>query len=74
MELKMQLMDQDQLIEDLNNSAPIKVFGKVRGNKKGSALSWPLFVWELILELLVNGTPPTSINASITTFLRRFSP
>lgn len=73
-ELEMQLMDQDQLIEDLIDSAPIKVFGKVRGNKKGGASSWPLFVWELILELLVNGTPPTSINASIITFLRRFSP
>ena len=53
---------------------PIQIFGKVRGNNRGGASSWPLIVWELILEQLVNGTPPTSINSNIVMFIQRFLP
>jgi hypothetical protein len=31
-------------------------------------------VWELLLEQLVNGTPPTSVNANIVSTVRHFSP
>ena len=32
------------------------------------------FIQELILEQLVNGTPPPSVNANILSFIRCFSP
>jgi hypothetical protein len=74
MELEMQLMEKDNELQALQLSSPIKIFGKIRGNRKGGASSWPLFVWELILEQLVNGTPPTSVNSNIVSFIQRFSP
>ena len=69
MELEMQLMKKEDELQALQLSSPFKIFGKERGNRKGGASSWPLFVWELILEQLVNGTPPTSVNSSIISFI-----
>ncbi len=74
MELEMQLMEKEDELQALRLSSPFKIFGKERGNRKGGASSWPLFVWELILEQLVNGTPPTSVNSNIVSFIQRFSP
>ena len=74
MELEMQLMEKEDELQALQLASPIKVFGKNRGNRKGGASSWLLFVWELILEQLVNGTPPTSVNSNIVSFIQRFSP
>jgi hypothetical protein len=60
----------------LEQAAPVKVFGKIKGGsgRRGEASSWPHFVWELILEQLVNGTPPTSVNANMVSTVRHFSP
>jgi len=54
MKLEMQLMEKEDKLQTLQLSSPIKIFGKELGNPKGGAPSWPLFVWELILEQLVN--------------------
>lgn len=40
----------------------------------GRKSRWPLDMWELILELLVKGTSPVSINANIIVFVNIFSP
>ena len=69
MELEMQLMGKEDELQALRLSSPMKIFGKEHGNRKGGASSWPLFVWELILEQLVNGTPPTSVNSNIVSFI-----
>jgi hypothetical protein len=60
-------------LKEANAAAPIKVFGKVREGNRGN-LRWPLYVWELILEQLVNGTPPSCINNNIVTMIKIFSP
>ena len=31
-------------------------------------------IWELIIDQLANGTPPTSVNDNIKAFFRKFSP
>ena len=37
-------------------------------------LGWPLFVWDLLLEQLVNGTPPTAIADNLKMHVKIFSP
>ena len=47
--------------KQLSSLTPIPFIGKVREEGKKGAPSWPLFVWEMLLEQLVNGTPPTAV-------------
>ena len=60
-------------LKEANAAVPIKVFGKVCKGNRGN-LHWPLYVWELILEQIVNGTPPSCINNNIVTMIKIFSP
>ena len=53
---------------------PIPFIGKVREKGKKGAPSWPLFVWEMLFERLVNGTPPRAVNANIRSIVERVSP
>ena len=72
-DLEVDLEEKSKKVIELEDSCPIKVFGKVRHGQRG-ATSWPFYVWELILEQLVNGTPPSSVSANIVIFIQRFSP
>ena len=74
MDLEVQLLEKDQQIQCIEDSAPIKMICKVCSNKRGGTTSWPHFVWELILEQLANGMPLTSINSNITSFINTLSP
>ncbi len=73
MELEDELDRKNNQFQELEKAVPIKVFCKSRDGQRG-ATSWPHFVWELILEQLVNGTPPSSVNSNIISFLCCFSP
>ena len=35
---------------------------------------WPFYMWELIIEQLVNGTPPSAVNNNIIALVKCFSP
>ena len=48
------------------DAVPIKIFGKVCQGNRGNPC-WSLHVWELIIEQIVNGTPPCGINGNIVT-------
>ena len=72
-DLELDLDEKNQQLTLMEEASPIQFFCKVRSGRRG-ATSWPLYVWELILEQLVNGTPPTSVNANIVMFLQHFSP
>ena len=37
-------------------------------------MKWPLYVWELIITELVNGTPLTAVGPNIVSNIRTFSP
>lgn len=37
-------------------------------------MKWPLYVWELIIMEIVNGTPPAAIGNNIVANIRTFSP
>ena len=53
---------------------PIPSIGKVREKGMRGAPSWPLFVWEMVLVNLVNGSPPSAVNANIRSIVERVSP
>ena len=57
----------------LGECIPVKVTERKRHRGCGP-LTWPLFIWELILEQLVSGTPPTSVNNNIVAHVTKFSP
>ena len=57
----------------MDAAIPIKQIKKTRASNKGRP-SWPLYMWDLILEQLVNGTPPSSVNDNIVAHVKKFSP
>jgi hypothetical protein len=73
MELQDEFDRKNDQVQELEKAFPIKVFGKIRDGQRG-ATSWPHFIWELILEQLLNGTLPSSVNSNIISFLCCFSP
>ena len=72
-DLEVDVEEKNKQIFDLDGACPVKVFGKMRHGQRG-ATSWPLWVWELILEMLISGTPPSAVSANIVIFIQRFSP
>ena len=54
-------------------STNIKFIGKVSQGKRGSS-SWPLFMYELNMEQLVNGTPLSAISSNIFSIVSTFLP
>ena len=59
--------------ESLELAFPIKQIGKERSGNTG-AMRWGHSVWELIIEQLVNGTPPSAVNQNIVAHVCRFLP
>ena len=57
----------------MDAAIPIKQIKKTRASNKGRP-SWPLYMWDLILVQLVNGTPPSSVNDNIVAHVKKFSP
>jgi hypothetical protein len=51
------------------DAVPIKVFGKVHKGNRGKPC-WQLYIWELIIEQIVNGTIPLCINSNIVTMIK----
>ena len=48
---------------------------KIReGDQHGGAYTWPLWILQLVLEMLVNGAPPSSIPSSIVSHISITSP
>jgi hypothetical protein len=85
--LNKELKDKDKLIADLmcalddanmtvhsvGQLFPIKEICKVREGR-GSMSRWPFYMWELIIEQLVNGTPPSAVNNNIIALVKCFLP
>jgi hypothetical protein len=56
--LKVSLMELQE-----QGATPINDFKKISGGTSGNTV-WPLWVTQLIIEMLINGTPPTATPAS----------
>lgn len=72
--------DLDSLLQETSfclsvadEAVPVKEISKTRDGRGGTS-SCPLYIWELIIEQLVNGTPPTSVNSNIVAMVKLFSP
>ena len=57
--------DYKKIIADLTPTPIKKVRPDQEKGKHGGALAWPLDIFQLIMEMLVHGAPPTSIAAVI---------
>ena len=70
----------DEVIElkITGNTKPSKEFRKVRSlsstGKKGGGYIWPEWIQQLVLEMLVNGTPPSAIRPNIVSQVSLISP
>ena len=73
LDLVEQLETKKKELTAAEEAVPIREFGKVHEGNRGQA-TWLLYVWELIIEQLVNGTPPSSVNPNIVTFIKKLSP
>ena len=60
-------------LKELELSVPIKEIKKTQAGR-GGGLPWPLYMWDLILEQLVSGTPPSSVSVNIHAHVLKFSP
>lgn len=67
------LDDANQKLLVADQACPVKTIGKVREGKCGQA-RWPLYMWEIIIQQIVNGTPPSAINNNIVAMIETFSP
>ena len=72
-ELKELLDDSTLCLSIAEAAVPIKVIAKSRDGQ-GSTSSWPLYVWELIIEQPVIGTPSAAINSNIITTIKTSHP
>ena len=72
-ELQSLVDDYEKKLDAAEAAVPIKVIKKRREGKSGST-RWGVEIWELILEQLVNGTPPSSINNNIIAYVKKISP
>ena len=67
------LEESEKNMASMNAKVPIKVIGKDRVLNKGIP-TWPMYIWVLILEQLVNGTLTSSINVNIVAHVKTFLP
>ena len=69
------LQDTRDKLKELRDASPIEEIKKERDTgTHGGGSSWPLYLWDLILEQLVNGTPPSAIWSNIVIHVKTFSP
>ena len=76
-QLELENEDLSKQVASLEAAAPIMVIDKEYNkqiNPKGGQKSWPIYIWKIILEQLVNNTPPTSIASNIVSVVKAFSP
>ena len=59
--LEMIVDESKQKLAHLDAAIPIKEIKKERQGRDGQG-SWPLYIWDLILEQIVNGTPQSSVS------------
>jgi len=73
--LTLLLGETSKQLTTFEHAVPIKCIQKetLLGQKCGQ-LPWPLYVWDLIMEQLVNGTPPSAVWSNIVLHVKTFSP
>ena len=65
--------ENNKKLQQMEAAVPITIIKKVREGNCGRP-RWPLNIYELIMEQLVSGTPPTSVNGNIIAHVKAFSP
>ena len=79
-ELRIKVIDLEVMVEDGHKllhlsqlATPVTIIEKERKGQKGRP-RWPLYMYNLIMEMLVNGTPPSSVNDNIIAHVTSLSP
>ena len=65
--------DGRKMLQQSMAAIPITIITKEREGRRGRP-QWQLYIYELIMEQLVNGTPPSSVNGNIVAHVKAFSP
>jgi len=63
----------DRTSTELEEAFPIKSMKKTRDGSRGQS-SWPLWIWEDIMQQLVLGVPPKAVYRSMANVIKRYSP
>ena len=63
----------DRTSTALEEAFPIKSMKKTSNGKRGQT-SWPLWIWEDIIQQLVIGVPPQAVYSSMARTIKRYSP
>ena len=75
--LQADINDSQRKLEESHHSLelafPIKQIGRESDGKRGQK-GWGHSMWDIIIEQLVNGTPPSAVNKNIVAYVRRFLP
>ena len=69
----MSIDEQKKSFSQSKQAIRIKTIGRVCEHNRGQP-TWPLYMYKLIIEQLVNGTPPSSINGNIILLVNTFAP
>ena len=67
------LEESQKKISELETAAPIKEVKRVRKGRGGVSV-WPTYMWDVIMEQLVNGTPPSAVHDNINLHIDVFAP
>ena len=73
MDLEATVDKNSKKLQQMQAAVPITIITKVREGNRGRP-RWPLKIYELIMEQLVSGTPPSSVNINIVAHVKAFSP
>ena len=65
--------EQSRRIKELEANMPIKEVKRVRTGRGGSS-SWEPYMWDLIMEGLLNGSTPRAVRENIQTHIDTFAP
>ena len=69
------VLELKEILDEVKNNKVSKAIRKVREEgKHGGSHTWPLWILQLVLEMLVNGTPPSAVTSNIASQIAIMNP
>ena len=72
-DLEVEVAEGHKLLHQSQLATPVTIIEKERKGQKGRP-RWPLYMYNLIMKMLVNSTPPFTVNDNILAHVTKFSP
>ena len=69
------VLELKDILDEVSNDTEPKEIRKIRmKGRHGGSHTWPLWMSQLVLEMLVNGTPPSAVPSNITSQIAIMNP